>query len=792
MFYNSYFMLAKRIVLASVLMIFGAVVFAQEVPKLGKNSVSDVVKAMTLEEKATLVVGTGFYMPGMSIPGMLAMEPGEGQKRVPGASGAIYGIARLGIPAVVVTDGPAGVHIFNAGKGRQYFATAWPSGTLLASTWDTTLVRNVGAAFGAEAKEYGIDVLLGPGMNIHRNPLGARNFEYYSEDPVVTGYIAAAMINGIQSKGVGTSAKHYAANNQETNRGTVNTIVSERALREIYLRGWEIAVKKSNPWTIMSSYNKINGTYTSESYDLLTNILRKDWGYKGIIMTDWFGGRDPIGQMKAGNNLLMPGVPQQTKAIIDAVKGGQLPESVLDANVAGILELVLKTPTFAKYPYADQYNLVKNAAIARDAATQGLVLLKNNGNALPINRTARVALFGNNGLELIAGGTGSGETNKMYAVSLSEGLFKSGVELNGQLYAAYADYLAGEAARHPKKSFFEEFMNPTPPTPEFEPDNNLLSHAVSSSDMAIIAIGRQAGEGADRKVQNDYYFTEKEKQLIKRVADLFHSNNKKVVVVLNVGGVVDVTEWRDNVDAILLAWQPGMEGGNAIADVLTGKVNPSGKLASSFPANYNDVPSAKSFPGKEFKDKPVQGMMGMPAFEAEVTYDEGIYVGYRYYSSFAVKPAYEFGHGLSYTDFAYSDLKLSSPSFKDNLTVSVTVKNSGNVEGREVVQLYLSAPASKLDKPALELKGFAKTGLLKPGESQTLSFTLTAKDLASYNLVSSSWIADPGTYTVKFGTSESVKLSGSFKLAKALVVEKTSKALVPATPVVELKPKVKK
>jgi beta-glucosidase len=273
-------MTLKRTLLTSALIVFSLLVFAQEVPKLGKNSVNEVVKAMTLEEKAALVVGTGFYMPGVNMPGLAAIEPGEGHKRVPGASGAVYAIPRLGIPAVVVTDGPAGVHIFNAGKGRQYFATAWPSGTLLASTWDTTLVKNVGAAFGAEAKEYGVDVVLGPGMNIHRNPLGARNFEYYSEDPVLTGYIAAAMIDGIQSKGVGTSAKHYAANNQETNRGTVNTILSERALREVYLRGWEIAVKKSSPWTIMSSYNKINGIYTSESYDLLTNVLRKDWGYK--------------------------------------------------------------------------------------------------------------------------------------------------------------------------------------------------------------------------------------------------------------------------------------------------------------------------------------------------------------------------------------------------------------------------------------------------------------------------------------------------------------------------------
>jgi beta-glucosidase len=392
---------------------------------------------------------------------------------------------------------------------------------------------------------------------------------------------------------------------------------------------------------------------------------------------------------------------------------------------------------------------------------------------------------------LIAGGTGSGETNKMYTVSLADGLFKSGLEINAEVYAQYSDYLVAESKKHPKKSFFEEFMNPTLPMAEFVPDAGLISSAAAGSDIAVIAIGRQAGEGVDRKVQNDYYFTEKEKQLLKSVSDMFHGKNKKVVVVLNVGGVVDVTEWRDNADAILLAWQPGMEGGNAIADVITGKVNPSGKLASTFPASYNDVPSAKSFPGKEFKDKPVQGMMGMPAFEAEVTYDEGIYVGYRYYKTFGVKPAYEFGYGLSYTDFTYSDLSLSAQAFNNNITVSVTVKNSGAVAGREVVQLYLTAPTGKLDKPAVELKGFVKTGLMQPGEIQTLSFTLNTKDLASYNTAINSWVADAGTYTVKVGTSETAKLSGTFKLGKSVVVEKTTKALVPAAPITELKPKAK-
>ena len=273
---------------------------------------------MTLEEKVSLLVGGGMYVPGMPMPGA-STTPTDAQKRVTGAAGTTIAIPRLGIPAIVVCDGPAGIHAFNAGKSRMYYATAWPTGTLLASSWDTSLVKKVGAALGSEAKEYGIDILLGPGMNIQRNPLGARNFEYYSEDPLLTGYMASAMVEGIQSVGVGVSAKHFFANNQETNRNTVNEKISERAIREIYLKGWQLMLKKSNPWTIMSSYNLVNGLHTAEDYELLTTILRKEWGFKGFVMTDWFGGVNAVEMMKAGNNLLMPGMPQQKTVILDAV-----------------------------------------------------------------------------------------------------------------------------------------------------------------------------------------------------------------------------------------------------------------------------------------------------------------------------------------------------------------------------------------------------------------------------------------------------------------------------------------
>ncbi|HEY3429204.1 MAG TPA: glycoside hydrolase family 3 C-terminal domain-containing protein [Cyclobacteriaceae bacterium] len=778
-------MISQKIRLALVCWMISVAVtgYAQQnLPQLGKNSISEVVAAMTLEEKIDLVVGGGMNVPGsarMSNP-----DPTPAQKRVTGAAGTIVGVPRLGIPSLVVCDGPAGIHPFSEGKSRVYYATAWPIGTMLASSWDTTLVKKVGAALGHEAKEYGIDIVLAPGMNIHRNPLGGRNFEYYSEDPVVTGSMAAAMINGIQSNGVGVSAKHFFANNQETNRFTVDTKASERTLREIYLRGWEIMLKKSTPWTVMSSYNLVNGSYTGENPELLNTILRKEWGFKGFVMSDWFGGRDAAAMMRAGTNLIMPGFPPQKQAILDAVKSGQLDVKVLDQNVAGILNVMLLSPTYKGYKFSDSPDLKKDAQLSREAASESMVLLKNN-NALPITAGSSVAVMGMTGYELIAGGTGSGDVTKMYTVSLAEGLFYAGIAVNPELYVTYTNYLQTEHAKRPKQSMMDEMMNPTAPILEYSLGNDQIIKLADVSDHAIISIGRNAGEGTDRKLEGNYLLTETEKMLIKNVSDAFHAKSKKVIVVLNIAGVIDVAQWRDQVDAILLAWQPGLEGGNAMADVITGKVNPSGKLATTFPAAYSDDVTAKTFPGKTFTDKPVPGGFG-PQFEAEVIYDEGVYVGYRYYSTFGVKPAYEFGYGLSYTDFTYSNLKLSSVTFIDKIMASVTVTNSGKIAGKEVVQLYISAPAGKLDKPASELKAFAKTNLLKPGESQTLTLTINTRDLTSYQTVTNSWIADAGAYTVKIGTSGETKLSGTFHVKKSLVVEKTNKVVSPKSPVNDL------
>lgn len=752
--------------------------------------IKKLVSKMTLEEKARMVVGNGLILPGMQ-----SQNPtvGQTQDKVAGASGTTFAIPRLGIPSIVLSDGPAGVRIDSVRKGesRTYYATAWPVGTLLASSWDTVLAKKMGVAFGSEIHDYGIDIILAPALNIHRNPLGGRNFEYYSEDPLIAGNITAALVNGIESNGVGTSIKHFAANNQETNRNTINTIVSERALREIYLKGFEIAVKKSQPWTVMSSYNKINGTYTSEEFDLLTTILRKEWGFKGLVMTDWFGGKDPVAQMKAGNDLLMPGTTAQSKAIIAAVNDGTLDIKILNENVERVLNLVFQSPSSKNYKFSDNPDLKKDAGISRTTAEEGMVLLKNSASALPFNKsTNKIALYGINGYELIAGGTGSGDVNKAYAVSLSQGLSNARYTVDADIKNMYTNYLSEEHIKHPKKGFFEEFMNPTPPITEFAAGDDIIGKKAAETDIAVIAIGRNAGEGRDRKLEDDYNLSDTEKTLIKNVADAYHAQNKKVVVVLNIGGVIEVASWRDNVDGILLAWQPGMEGGNAITNLLSGNVNPSGKLATTFPVNYNDVPSAKNFPGKEFPEQATTGAFGMKLIPAEVSYDEGIYVGYRYYNTYNVKTAYEFGYGLSYTNFSYSNLELSSPQFHGNLTASVRIKNSGKVAGKEVVQLYMSAPSVKLNKPKEELKGFAKTGLLKPGQSETITFKINGRDLSSFDTATASWIAEPGKYSIKIGASSTdIKQTADFNLSKEIVVEKDHNVLAPLVEINELNSK---
>lgn len=760
----------REVIFAALLLSVQTVFSQEKLPQLGKSSIGEIVKAMTLEEKAALVTGTGLRFNG-SGPVI-----GEADGRVPGAAGNTMNVNRFGIPGTVLSDGPAGVRIEPFHKGdstKSYYATAWPVGTLLASSWDTSLVKKVGVAFGNEIREYGVDVILAPGMNIQRNPLNGRNFEYFSEDPYVTGYMAAAMVNGIQSNGVGTSIKHFAANNEESNRNSVNAIVSERALREIYLRGFEIAVKRAQPYTVMSSYNKVNGTYTSENGDLLTKILREDWGFKGLVMTDWYGGHDPVAQMKAGNDLLEPGQKKQQQAIIDGVNNGTLDVQVLNRNVERILNYILKTPSFKKYNYSNTPDLKAHAIISKQAAAEGMVLLKNNNAALPLKKGTKIGVFGIASYKTISGGTGSGEVNVAYVVAIEKGLSNAGYISDEPIKQYYSGVIAADLKEHPQKklSLGKPRMIPEPVL-----SSEIIQKAAEDDSAGILTISRNAGEGADRKVE-DFYLSEAEQAQIKAIASAFHAKGKKLIVVLNIGGAIETMSWRDNADAIVLAWQPGIEGGNAVADILSGTVNPSGKLAQTFPIKYDDVPSSKNFPGTPAEHP------------TEVIYQEGIYVGYRYYQTFSVKTAYPFGFGLSYTKFGYSNLKLNPPVFNGKVTASVTITNTGSVAGKEVVQLYLSAPHHSLYKPTEELKGFAKTRLLEPGQSQTVTFTLNSNDLASFNTGASTWVADAGKYEVKIGaSSEDIKLAKTFTLSKTTTVEKVNKALVPQVDINELKP----
>jgi len=699
---------------------------------IDESSINEVVKAMTLDEKAQLVIGSGYPGPN-------------------GLAGATHAIPRLSIPSITLSDGPAGVRIgglFTVDAPR--YATAFPIPSLLSATWDVDQITKVAKAMGEESREYGVDILLAPAVNIQRDPLGGRNFEYYSEDPFLAGTMAAAFINGIQSMGVGASIKHFAANNQETNRTTINVVVSERALREIYLPAFEMAVKQAKPWTVMSAYNAVNGAFATENRYLLTHILREQWGFGGLVMSDWWAVKNPLKALRAGNDLIMPGVyrgpfpmPALIKALYNnssapiphllktAVQNTALSESDLDSCVRHILKVIVKTPTF-KGEYKDvdykrKTNLTKQTAakgarIDREVAAEGMVLLKNKNHALPIKRVTTVGVAGQNAivdlndnkLGIIIGGGGSSQVNvePKNVVSLVEGLknapFVVVNSINGKKVVEGLD--VGEAA-----------------------------YLAENTDIGLVSIGRASTEGIDRL---DMDMKPEEVQLIKNLSNAYHKEGKKLVVVLNIGAPIEVVSWRDYADAILLAWQPGQEGGNAIADVLSGKVNPSGKLPVTFPAKYNDVPSYGNFPGNTAMNT--------------VHYAEGIYVGYRYYDTKGVEPAYAFGFGLSYTNFTYDNLKLNSTKMEldkdEPLTVSVDVSNIGNTSGKEVVQLYIHDERSSLERPYQVLKGFEKI-TLKRGETETVTFTIDKRALLAYDEASKNWTAEEGLFKVLIGSS---------------------------------------
>ena len=741
--------------------------FAQQTPQLNKNNIKEVVKAMTLDEKIHFVSGIGMSI-SLGNDGPVAGSIGG---KVVGAAGATLAIPRLGIPSVIMADGPAGLRIEpTIVNGEKIYTTAFPVGSLIASTWNTTLSTSIGKAMGNEVKEMGVDILLAPGMNLIRNPLCGRNYEYYSEDPVLSGEMATAAVNGVQSQGVGVSVKHFVANNQESNRNSVSALVSQRALRELYLRGFEIAIKKSNPWTVMSSYNKINDTYVSENPELLTTILRDEWNFKGMVTTDWFSGRKYANQVKAGNDLLMPGRKQEAKKIKEALDEGSLKETELDRNIERILQLVVKTPVFANYRYSQHPDFIANRAIAQQAAEEGMILLKNKA-ALPLS-AGKIALLGNASYDTFVGGTGSGEVQSAYTISFYDGLKKAGFSLDENLKKAYLSYITEEKEKRPKRVSILDVIKPVE---EFPISEEQLQQMSRNCEAAIITIGRNAGEGSDRSLETDYVLNDKELALIKATASAFHAQGKKLIVALNIDALVEVTSWQDLADALLITWLPGQEAGNAFANILTGKTNPSGKLPQTMALSYNDIPSATAFPGTP-KRSP-----------SESVYNEGIYVGYRYFSSFGKPVAYPFGYGLSYTQFEMKKLKAPT-KFSKKLSLSVEVTNVGEVAGKEVVQVYLSAPAKSMDKPALELKAFAKTELLNPKQSQTLSFTLTPESLASFDTARSAWVVEAGTYTVKVGNSvENILQTATFTVPKEIVVEKVADVLKPNKAFDELK-----
>ena len=730
--------------------------------------VEDLLSQMTLEEKIHLLKGSGLASA------MGRVEPGEG---IPGAVGTIVPTPRLGIPTVYLSDGPAGLRIepFREGEERTYYATAFPIGTMLASTWNTELVKEVGNAMGTEALEYGIDVILGPGANIHRHPFCGRNFEYYSEDPLLTGKIGVAMVNGIESNGVGTSVKHFVANNQETDRFINDALVSERALREIYLKGFEIIVREAQPWTIMSSYNRVNGTYVAENPELLTGILRNEWGFEGLVMSDWFGGNDAPAMVRAGNDLLEPGTKKQWDALIEAHEKGELSEADIDTAVRRILKLIVESRKMEGYKNGNNPDLEAHAAVTRQSAAEGAVLLKNEG-VLPLQQTQTIALIGVTSYEFIAGGTGSGDVNEAYTISLEQGL--TDAEPQSSIRSLAPEPLTNrtvfEIAETPKEAFeahkeanAEAFVKPEGMNAMFQPYDppeflltpEQLEQAVAEADVAIITIGRNSGEGGDRVEQDDFLLSRQEQEMISSTCEAFHAAGKKVIVVLNIGGVIETASWKNQPDAILLAWQGGQEGGNTVADVLSGRVTPSGKLPMTFPVQVSDHASHANFPldgdtmemTDMMSDRAVKPAAEQIPNKDFTKYEEGIYVGYRHFDKAGLPVSYPFGYGLSYTTFDFGAMETT---LEDGvIQVRVAVTNTGPMAGKEVVQVYSSKPETAIDRPLRELKAFAKTGLLQPGETEELTLNIPVADLRYWDEGKSAWALETGTYEMQVGAS---------------------------------------
>ncbi len=571
--------------------------------------------------------------------------------------------------------------------------SCFPTGIVAGASWDPELAAEYGRAVARESLAFGMDIMLGPNVNIHRDPLCGRVFESYSEDPYLAGRIGVGYIQGVQDEGVAAVVKHYAANNQEVERLGGEQKISERALQEIYLPAFKAAVQEGGSWMVMSAYNRINGEACALSRRLLTDILRTEWGFRGFVVSDWGAAYDRVAALQAGNDLEMPG-PLQPGPIVMAVHRGELAETDLDERVAAILRITIKLPSFLgkKRPALDRDY---SRGVARRLAADGMVLLKNEGGTLPL-AGAKLAVFGANTKNPIATGKGSAGVVSPPPVSVLEGL----------------------SAR-------------------FGDDTVAFEGAIDAADVAIVCIGVGSGEGSDRATMA---LPAADTELVRKVAAECRAKGKRSLVVLNVCAPVEIADWVDEVDAVLHSWMAGMEIGNAVADVVSGVVCPSGKLPLTWPRYYRDTPTSPYFPG-EF---------------AETVYGEDIFVGYRYYDTAEVAPLYEFGYGLSYTSFEVSNLELGADTIDleagETLTVSVEVANTGACQGKEVVQLYVHDVRSSVQKADKELKGFEKIELA-PGQKKSVNFTIGPDDLSHYDTRRGLWCVEPGRFEIQVGTS---------------------------------------
>ena len=655
---------------------------------------ASLLPQLTLEEKAALCTGASAW--------------------------TTTAIPRLNIPSVWVSDGPHGVRKVSdpmAVIAQSRVATAYPTASATACSWDVGLLRELGEALADEARALGVDMLLGPGVNMKRTPLCGRNFEYFSEDPVLTGNLAAALINGMQSRGVGASIKHFAANNQEFERDRISAVVDERALRELYLRAFEIAVTQAQPWTVMCAYNRLNGTYCSEHKQLLTDILRTEWGYTGLVMSDWGAVHNRPAGIAAGLDLEMPGPkPRRVQAVIDAVTssgGDALPLADLDVCAGRVLQLVDR----AHGPQRSNPAVpIDRHALARRIAAQSAVLLKNSGvlplgPANPMHRVSSLAVIGHSAKVALYQGNGSSRINP----SQVDVPFVELQKLLRDIETSYAEGCAADGST----------------TAEGIASAVALAHGADAAVLFVGLPGSKESEGFDRP---DLDLTPGQVDLIRAVG----AAQPRTVVVLTCGSAIAMSGWLDSVAAVLFIGFSGQAAGGALADVLCGRVNPGGKLAETFPLRLADTPAYINYPGEN----------------GTVRYGEGLFMGYRYYDSKDVPVQFPFGHGLSYTTFAYPHARLSQPLFSDaeGVDVSVDVTNTGAVAGSDVVQIYVHQHAPRLSRPRKELKAFAKVALA-PGETRTVTVHLDARAFAYYDPAFAQWIAESGAYDVLIGAS---------------------------------------